>query len=76
MNKPTLDKPTLDEYKYDGAIVHVGINDILRYKNESELEDLPSNIIEIGKTCQIYKMSKIFVSSILPFSRTKININL
>ena len=45
-------KPTLDQYKCDSAIVHVGINDILRCKNKSELEELPTNIKEIGKTCQ------------------------
>ena len=42
-------KPT---HKNDRVIVHVAINDILRCKNESELEELPTNIIEIGKTCQ------------------------
>ena len=66
-------KPTLNLYKYDSVIVYVDINDIFRCKNESELEELPTNIIEIRKTCRKYKISKIFVYSILPSSRTKIN---
>ena len=28
-------KPTLEEYKFDCAIIHVGINDILRNKNNT-----------------------------------------
>ena len=67
-------KPTLDEYEYDSVIVHVGLNDVLRCKNEPELEELITNIIETGETCQKYKLSKTFVSSIMPSSRTKINI--
>ena len=50
-------KSTLDVYKYDSAIVHVNINDILRHKNESELEELPTDMIGIGKTCQKCEIS-------------------
>ena len=34
-------KPALKEYKYDCAIIHVGINDILRNKNDTDLNNLP-----------------------------------
>ena len=43
--------PTLEEYSYDAAIIHVGINDILRSKH-GELDKLPGNIIQVGNTCQ------------------------
>ena len=33
--------PTLEEYSYDAAIIHSGINDILRYKHYDELDKLP-----------------------------------
>ena len=36
---------TLEEYSYDAAIVHFGINDILRSKHYDELDKLPGNII-------------------------------
>ena len=42
------------------GIVHTSISDILRCKNVLELEELPTNITEIGKTYQKYKISKIF----------------
>ena len=43
---------TLEKYSYDAAIIHVGINDILRSKHNDELEKLPGNIIKMGNTCQ------------------------
>ena len=59
-------KPTLEEYKYDCAIIHVGINDILRNKNDSDLNNLPDSILEIANTCQNYNIGKIFISALLP----------
>ena len=37
--------PTLEEYSYDVAIIHVGIYDTLRSKHD-ELDKLPENIIK------------------------------
>ena len=59
-------KPTLEEYKYDCAIIHVGINDILRNKNDTDLNNLPESILEIANTCQNYNIGKIFISALLP----------
>ena len=42
--------PTLEEYSYDAAIIHVGINGILRFKYSDELDKLPGNIIKAGNT--------------------------
>ena len=68
-------KPTLEEYKYDCAIIHVGINDILRNKNDTDLNNLPESILEIANTCQNYNIGKIFISALLPSKRTKVNIS-
>ena len=35
--------PTFEEFDYDCAIIHVGINDILRSKDMSKQKDLPKN---------------------------------
>ena len=45
-------KPTLEEYKYDCAIIHVGINDIVWNKNDTNLNNLADSILEIANTCQ------------------------
>ena len=68
-------KPTLEEYKYDCAIIHVGINDILRNKNDTDMNNLPDSILEIANTCQNYNIGKIFISALPPSKRTKINIH-
>ena len=68
-------KPTLEEYKYDCAIIHVGTNDILRNKNDTDLNNLPDSIIEIANTCQNYNIGKILISALLPSKRTKVNIS-
>ena len=55
--------PTLEEYSYDAAIIHVGINDILRSKHD-ELGKLPENIIKVGNTCQKYNIGiNIYISN-------------
>ena len=55
--------PMLEEFDNDCAIIHVGINDILRSKDISELKDLPKKIMQIGTTCQRYNIGKVYVSS-------------
>ena len=68
-------KPTLEEYKYNCAIIYVGINDILRNKNDTDLNNMPESILEIANTCQNYNTGKIFISALLPSKRTKVNIS-
>ena len=66
---------TLEKYSYDAAIIHVGINDILRSKHNDELEKLPGNIIKMGNACQKYNIRKmyIYISATIPSTRTNIN---
>ena len=56
---------TLEEYSYDAAIIHAGINDILRYKHYRELDKLPRNITKVAFTFQKYSIGKIFISVLL-----------
>ena len=63
----------LEEYSYDTAIIQDGINDILRSKND-KFDKLPENIRKVGNTCQKYNIGKIYISAILPSTRTNINV--
>ena len=45
--------PTLDEFQYDAAIIHAGINDILRSDSESDLKELSNNIIDSDRTSKV-----------------------
>ena len=68
-------KPSLEEYKYDAAIIHVGINDILRSKGEKEVNDIPRKIMNIAETCRNYNIENIFIFSIIRCSRTTVDID-
>ena len=67
-------KPTLEEYKYDCVIIHVGISDIIQNKIDTDLNNLSDSILEIANTCQNYNIGKIFISALLPSKRNKVNI--
>ena len=60
-------KPTLQKYTY------LGINDILRCKNDEELKGQPKNKIKAAHTCQEYNIGKIYISSIVTCTRTFAN---
>ena len=66
--------PTLEEVDYDWAKIHVGIIDILRSKDITELKDLPKKFMQIRTTCQCYNIAEVYVSSILASTRTSFNI--
>ena len=66
--------PTLEEYSYDAAIIHVAINDNLRSKYSDDLDELTGNIIKARNICQKYNIGKIYISAILPSTRANINI--
>ena len=67
-------KPTLEKYNYDAAVIHVGINDILRCKNDEKLKELSNDIMKITHTCQEYIIRKVFISSIVTCTKTFANI--
>ena len=54
--------PALEEFDYDCAIIHEGINDILRSKDMSEVKNLPKKIMQIGTTCQRCNIGKVYGS--------------
>ena len=45
-------KTALQEYTCNAAIIHMGINNILHWKDNEELKELPNNIMKIVHTCQ------------------------
>ena len=44
--------PILQEYEYDGAIIHVGINDLIKNPNENkDVTKITRDIIDIALQC-------------------------
>ena len=68
-------EPSPEEYEYDAAIIHVGINDILGSKSEKEVKDVPRKIMNVAETCRNYNIAKIFISSIIRCSRATVDID-
>ena len=66
--------PTLEEFDYDCAIIHVDINGILRSKGMSKLKDFPKKITQIGTICQRFNIGKLYVSPILTSAWTFFNV--
>ena len=66
--------PTLEEYKYDCATIHVDINDILQNKNDNDVNNLPDSVLEIANICQNCNIGKIFILAILSSKWTKVSI--
>ena len=66
--------PSLEEHEYDCAVIHVGINDILRHEDENELKNLREDILKIANSYRNHNINEVLVSSILPSLRTSIDI--
>ena len=56
--------PTLKDEKFDSAILHVGVVDILKSKNKVHFEDLIEKIRTIAIKCISFEVSKFFISGI------------
>ena len=59
--------PTMMEHKPDTVIIHVGINDVLKARNENELDvnKVAKDIINVGLECSKHGVQHVFISSIV-----------
>ena len=66
--------PTLADENPDSVIINIGSNDITTSNyNNVNVASLAKKIINVGVTCEAYKVSNIAISSILVRSDPKIN---
>ena len=56
--------PTLEEYNFEVAIIHIRINDVLYDSSPRQINMPLQNIREIGKKCMSYKVKYVFMSSL------------
>ena len=67
--------PILQEYEYDGAIIHVGINDLIKNPNENkDATKITRDVIDIALRCRSHNIGTVFISSIA--YSTKVNYEL
>ena len=56
--------PTLEDGNFDIAILHFGMNDLLRNRNQSEaVDDLIQNLEKTATKCISFGVHKVIVSS-------------
>ena len=67
---------SLKENDYDIAIVHVGINDLLNRRNidDSCIEEICNDIINVGMRCRDFNIGMIFISGISYSARIRVDI--
>ena len=67
--------PILEEHEYDGAIIHVGINDLIKNPNENkDTTKIAWDVIDIALQCRNHNIGTVFISSIV--YNTKVNYEL
>ena len=57
--------PTLQEESFNSALIHIGINDILKDQSDLQCESLTRNILEISHKCKEHGIKEIVVSSLV-----------
>ena len=65
----------LEEHQYDAAVIHFGINDLLKSRTNINVSEIAKDIINIALRCRSHNIATIFISSIVystNISHTKI----
>ena len=57
--------PILKEHQYDAAVIHVGINDLLKSRTNINVSEIAKDIIDIALRCRSHNIATIFISSIV-----------
>ena len=57
--------PILEEHQYDAAVMHVGINDLLKSRANINVSEIEKNIVNIALRCQSHNIATVFISSIV-----------
>ena len=57
--------PILEEHQYDAAVIHVGINDLLKSRTNINVSEITKDIINITLRCRSHNTATIFISTIV-----------
>ena len=57
--------PILEEHPYDDAVIHAGINDLLKSCANINISEIVKDIINITLRCRSHNIATIFISSII-----------
>ena len=57
--------PSLQEESFNSALIHIGINDILKDQSGSQCESLTRNILEISQKCKEHGIEEVIIWSLV-----------
>ena len=66
--------PILQEESFNSALIHIGINDILKVQSDLKFESLTRNILEISQRCKEHGIEEIIISSLVVTERIDPNL--
>ena len=66
--------PTLQEESFNSALIHIGINDILKDQSDSQCESLTRNILEMSQKCKEHGIEGIIISSLVVTENIDLNL--
>ena len=64
----------LEGIQVDTVVIHIGVNDLLNYSNQSRIDSLMNNIIRMVEKCRNYGVKNIFLSGIVFTMRVSLDI--
>ena len=64
-------EPTLKNKKFNDALLHVGVNDLLNDERQDFVQNLLDNLKQIGLKCKSAGVKKVLISGIVVNSKLK-----
>ena len=66
---PYYVEPTLKNKRFDAALPHVGVNDLLNDESQDSVQNLPDNLKHISLKCKSSGVTRILISGIVVNNR-------
>ena len=70
----TLLRTNITRRSFNSALIHIGINDILKDQSDLQCESLTRNILEISQRCKEHGIEEIIISSLVVTERIDPNL--
>ena len=64
-------EPTLKNKKFDDALLHAGVNDLLNDENHDSVQNLLDNLRQIGLKCKLAGVKRTLISEIVVNNKLK-----
>ena len=66
--------PTFQEKCFSSALIHIGINDILKDQSDLQCKSLTQNVLETSHKCKEHNIEEIIISSLVVTENIDLNL--